>query len=211
MVDGIIDAKRTEPGDDLLSSLIAATDGADRLSHEEIVSIVVVLFVGGYDTTVNLIGNGTLALLCNPDQLAALRADPALLPNAVEEFLRYDGSANVSHWRRTLVPVRVGDVTVPADEFVFVGIASVNRDPEQFAEPDRLDVGRGTTGHLAFGHGIHHCVGAPLARVEGEVAFERLLARFPYLSLAADPGELTWQPSMLHHGVRSLPVRTVPD
>lgn len=169
------------------------------------------LFAGGYDTTVNLIGNGTLALLRNPGQLAALRADPSLLPNAVEEFLRYDGSANISHWRRTVEPVRVGDVTVPAGEFLFVGIASVSRDPQRFAEPDRLDISRVPAGHLPFGHGIHHCVGAPLARVEGKVAIGRLLARFPHLSLAADPEKLEWQPSMLHHGLRSLPVRTVPS
>ncbi|MDX2931691.1 cytochrome P450 family protein [Streptomyces ipomoeae] len=203
LVSDIVEARRADPDDRLISSLILAADGEDRLSHEEIVSLVVVLFVGGFDTTVNLIGNGTLSLLRNPDQLAVLLADPSLLPNAVEEFLRFEGSANISHFRRTVEPIPVGDVTIPADEFVFVGLLSANRDPD----PDRLDVTRSEAGHIAFGHGIHHCVGAPLARAEGEIAFGRLLDRFPSLGLAIDPSELMWRPSMLHRGVRSLPVR----
>ncbi|MEU1180193.1 cytochrome P450 [Streptomyces sp. NPDC005820] len=210
LVSEIVAAKRADPADDLLSSLIVAHDGEDRLTHEEVVSLAVVLFVGGFDTTVNLIGNGTLALLDHPDQLAALRADPSLLPHAVEEFLRYDSSANISHFRRTTDPVPVGEVTIPAGEFVFVGLTSANRDATRFPEPDRLDVTRAATGHLAFGHGVHHCVGAPLARAEGEIAFGRLLAHFPHLAPAFEPGEPTWRPSMLHRGVRSLPVRTKP-
>ncbi|MEU3787704.1 cytochrome P450 [Streptomyces sp900129855] len=208
LVSAIVEAKRADPDDRLLSSLILAADGEDRLSHEEVVSLAVVLFVGGFDTTVNLIGNGTLALLRNPDQLAELRADPSLLPGAVEEFLRFDGSANISHFRRTTDAVPVGDMTIPADEFVFVGLLAANRDAARYPDPDVLDVTRSATGHLAFGHGIHHCVGAPLARAESEIAFGRLLARFPVLDLAIDPEELTRRPSMLHRGVRSLPVRT---
>ncbi|MEH0576775.1 cytochrome P450 [Streptomyces sp. B21-108] len=208
LVSAIVEAKRADPDDRLLSSLILAADGEDRLSHEEVVSLAVVLFVGGFDTTVNLIGNGTLALLRNPDQLAELRADPSLLPGAVEEFLRFDGSANISHFRRTTDAVPVGDMTIPADEFVFVGLLAANRDAARYPEPDVLDVTRSATGHLAFGHGIHHCVGAPLARAESEIAFGRLLARFPVLDLAIDPEELTRRPSMFHRGVRSLPVRT---
>ncbi|MDX2823929.1 cytochrome P450 [Streptomyces ipomoeae] len=203
LVSDIVEARRADPDDRLISWLILAADGEDRLSHEEIVSLVVVLFVGGFDTTVNLIGNGTLSLLRNPDQLAVLLADPSLLPNAVEEFLRFEGSANISHFRRTVEPIPVGDVTIPADEFAFVGLLSANRDPD----PDRLDVTRSEAGHIAFGHGIHHCVGAPLARAEGEIAFGRLLDRFPSLGLAIDPSELMWRPSMLHRGMRSLPVR----
>ncbi|WP_105967725.1 cytochrome P450 family protein [Streptomyces geranii] len=208
LVSAIVEAKRAEPDDRLLSSLILAADGEDRLTHEEVVSLAVVLFVGGFDTTVNLIGNGTLALLRNPDQLAALRADPSLLPGAVEEFLRFDGSANISHFRRTTAAVPVGDTTIPADEFVFVGLLAANRDAARYPDPDALDVTRSATGHLAFGHGIHHCVGAPLARAESEIAFGRLLNRFPVLNLAIDPEKLTQRPSMLHRGVRSLPVRT---
>ena len=182
--------------------------GEDRLSHEEVVSLAIVLFVGGFDTTVSLIGNGTLALLRNPDQLAELRADPSLLPGAVEEFLRFDGSANISHFRRTTDAIPVGDMTIPADEFVFVGLLAANRDAARYPDPDALDVTRSATGHLAFGHGVHHCVGAPLARAESEIAFGRLLARFPVLDLAISPEGLTRRPSMLHRGVRSLPVRT---
>lgn len=210
LVDELVAAKRADLGDDLISSLILAADDSDRLTHAELVSIIILLFVGGFDTTVNLIGNGTLALLRNPDQLAALRADPSLLPGAVDEFLRFDGSAKVSHFRRTTEPVPVGDVTVPAGEFVFVGLAAANRDAARFAEPDRLDVTRAASGHLAFGHGLHHCVGAPLARAEAEIAFGRLLAHFPSLELAVDPDELEWRHSMLHRGVRALPVRTAP-
>ncbi|MEU6803019.1 cytochrome P450 family protein [Streptomyces neyagawaensis] len=208
LVSGMVTAKRADLGEDLLSSLILAADGLDRLSDDEIISFTVLLFVGGFDTTVNLVGNGMLALLRHPDQLAAVRDDPALLAGAVEEFLRYDGSANISHWRRTVEPVTVGEVTIPAGEFVFIALGSANRDPARFPEPDRLDVTRTAQGHLAFGHGIHHCIGAPLARAEGEIAFRRLLAHFPSLELTVDPEELQWRPSMLHHGLRSLPVRT---
>ncbi|WP_405774676.1 cytochrome P450 [Streptomyces sp. NBC_01538] len=210
LVSDIVTAKRADLGDDLLSSLILAADGSDRLSDDEIVSFAVLLFVGGFDTTVSLLGNGTLALLRNPDQLAVVRDDPALLPGAVEEFLRYDGPGHISHWRRTVEPVTVGEVTIPAGEFVFIALLSANRDPARFPEPDRLDVARSAQGHLAFGHGIHHCIGAPLARAEGEIAFRRLLAYFPSLTLAVDPEELTWRPSAIHHGLRSLPVRTAP-
>ncbi|MBV9026729.1 MAG: cytochrome P450 [Streptomycetaceae bacterium] len=210
LVSEIIEAKRANLGEDLLSSLILAVDGSDRLTHEEIVSLTIVLFVGGFDTTVNLIGNGTLALLHNPDQLAALRADPSLLPNAIEEFLRFNGSANISHFRRTTEPVRIAGVTVPADEFVLIGLLSANRDAARFAAPDRLDITRPASGHLAFGHGVHHCVGAPLARAEGEIAFRQLLAHFPSLTLAVQPQELIWRSSMLHHGMQTLPVRTAP-
>jgi len=210
LVSKIIAAKRADPGDDLLSSLILTADGVEQLTRAEIVSITVLLIAGGFDTSVNLIGNGTLALLRNPDQLAALQVDPSLLPNAVEEFLRFDSPANISHFRRTTEPIRIGDVTVPADEFVFVGLTSANRDTARFAEPDRLDVTGAASGHLAFGYGVHHCVGAPLARLEGEIAFGRLLAHFPSLALAVDPDELTWRSSMLHRGVRALPVRTEP-
>jgi cytochrome P450 len=207
MVSDIVTAKRGNLGDDLLSSLVVAADGSDRLTHDEIVSIAVMMFAGGYETTVNLIGNGTLALLRNPDQMATLRADPSLLPNAVEEFLRFDSSANISHFRRAVEPVRIGDVTVPVGAFVFIGLAAGNRDEARFPDPDQLDVTRAANGHLAFGHGIHHCVGAPLARVEGEIAFGRLLAHVPSFSLAVDPDELVWQFSMIHHGVTALPLR----
>lgn len=203
---GLLAAKRAEPADDLLTGLIQARDHEDRLNEQELVSMVFVLLVAGHETTVNLIGNGTLALLRHPDQLARLRQDPSLIPTAVEELLRYDGPVNLATMRYTVEPVRLGDVEIPAGEFVLVSLASANRDHRRYADPERLDVGREPTGHLAFGHGIHFCLGAPLARLEGEVAFRRLFDRFPNLRLAAAPEELRWRNSTLIRGLERLPV-----
>jgi cytochrome P450 len=203
----LVAAKREEPTEDLLSDLVHASDEGDRLSETELISMAFLLLVAGHETTVNLIGNGVLALLRHPDQLAALRADPALLPGAVEELLRYEGPVNIATLRFTTEPVRVGDVEIPAGAFVMVSLLSANRDGERFADADRLDINRPAGGHLAFGHGIHYCVGAPLARLEGEIALGALLRRFPGLSLAAAPAALRWRDSTLMRGLDSLPVR----
>jgi cytochrome P450 len=165
------------------------------------------LLVAGHETTVNLIGNGVRALLERPDQLAALRADPSLLPGAVEEFLRFDGPVNVATLRFTTEPVQVGEVVIPADQFVMVSLLGANRDAEKFAEPDRLDITRPTGGHLAFGHGIHYCIGAPLARLEAEIAIGKLLARFGTIELDGEPRQLRWRDSTLMHGLETLPIR----
>ena len=202
----LIATKRAEPRDDLLTALTQARDDEDRLDEHELVSMVFLLLVAGHETTVNLIANGTLALLRRPDQLALLQADPALVPNAVEEFLRYDGPVNLATMRFTAEPVQVGDVEIPAGEFVLVSLGSADRDGSRFADPDRLDVTRQPSGHLAFGHGIHHCLGAPLARLEGEIAFTRLFARFPRLSTAAPPDGLRWRNSTLIRGLERFPV-----
>jgi cytochrome P450 len=202
---GLVQAKRDEPTDDLLGALVQARDADDQLSETELVSTAFLLLVAGHETTVNLIGNGALALLRNPAQLRALQADPARVPAAVEEFLRYDSPVNVATLRYTEEPVVIDGVEIPAGQFVHVAIGSANRDPARFAEPDRLDVERTSNGHVAFGHGIHHCVGAALARLEGEIAFTGLLQRFPRLELAAE--DLEWQPSMRVRGLVSLPVR----
>ncbi|MEV7554962.1 cytochrome P450 [Amycolatopsis sp. NPDC089917] len=203
----LIAEKRAEPADDLLSGLIHASDEGDSLSGEELLSMAFLLLVAGFETTVNLIANSVFALLREPEQLAALRADPALLPGAVEEFLRYDGAIHLATIRFTREPVPVGDVEIPADEFVLVSLIGANRDAERFEDPHRLDVTRQSTGHLAFGHGIHYCVGAPLARLEAEIALRGLLERFPGLSLDADPETLRWRESTLVHGLETLPVR----
>jgi cytochrome P450 len=202
----LVAQKRARPADDVLSAIVAAAEDADRLSFDETVSMAFLLLVAGHETTVNLIGNGVLALLRRPDRLAELRADPALVPAAVEEFLRLDGPVNLATYRHTTAPVEVGGTTIPAGEVVLVSLASANRDPDHYAAPDELDLHREAS-HLAFGHGIHHCLGAPLARLEGEVAFRTLLARFPDLALAVDPGELTWRQSILMRGLTRLPVR----
>jgi cytochrome P450 len=206
-LDELIANKRRHPGEDLVSALLEARDADDRLDELELRAMVFVLLVGGHETMVNLISNGTFALLTNPDQLAALRADPGLLPGAVEEFLRYECPVNMATFRYTSEPVAIGGATIPEGEFVVVALGSANRDAEQFPEPDTVDIGRSTAGHLAFGHGIHYCVGAHLARLEGEIAFGRLLARFPDISLAVRPEVLTWRHSTLMRGLNSLPVR----
>jgi cytochrome P450 len=202
----LIASKRARPGDDLLTGLTQARDDDDQLDEEELVSMAFLLLVAGHETTVNLIANGTLALLRNPDQLALLRSDPALVRGAVEEFLRYDGPVNLATARFTSEPVLVGDVEIPAGEFVLVALGSADRDSGRFDRPERLDITRPGAGHLAFGHGIHFCLGAPLARLEGEIAFTKLLARFPVLSLAGSPERLRWRNSSLIRGLERLQV-----
>ncbi|RTL66997.1 MAG: cytochrome P450 [Pseudonocardiaceae bacterium] len=203
----LVAQKTAEPGDDMLSAIVAASEDGDSLSYTEVISMAFLLLVAGHETTVNLIGNGMLALLRRPDQLAALRADPSAIPNAVEEFLRFDGPVNLATMRHTTEPVEIGGVTIPEGEFVLVSLIGANRDPERFERPAELDVTRDTSGHVAFGYGIHHCLGAPLARMEGEIAFRTLLERFPDLELAAEPETLEWRESSLIHGLHRLPVR----
>ncbi|MEU4446210.1 cytochrome P450 [Actinosynnema sp. NPDC050801] len=202
----LVAARRAEPGDDTLSLLVAANADADRLTDVELVMTALLLLVAGHDTMVGLIGNGVFALLGDPDQRAALLADPAVVPGAVEELLRFNGPVNFSTLRYTTAEVGIGGVTIPAGEFVVVALGSANHDPHRFTEPDRLDLRRPAGGHLAFGHGTHYCLGAPLARLAGEVAIPRLLARFPDLRLPADATEVTWLTSGLLRGMESLPV-----
>ena len=209
----LIAAKRAEPGDDLVSALVVARDSAgaggaaDGLTGNELLSTVFLLVMAGFDTTVNLIASSTLALLTHPGEETRLRQDPSLIPAAVEELLRFTNPVNHANDLFTTEDVPVGDVVIPAGEWVLPAISSANRDPAQFPDPDRLDLGRDTSGHVAFGHGIHYCLGAPLARMEAEVALGALLARFPRISLAVPPAELRWRPISLMNGLESLPVR----
>jgi cytochrome P450 len=200
-------AEDGEPADDMVSALIEARDSGDSLNERELIAMLFLLLVAGHETTTNLIATGALALLTNPAELGRLRSDPSLLPGAVEELLRYSNPLNHATERFTLEPVEIGGVTIPAREWVMCATSSANRDPDRFDDPDRLDVGRDAGGHVAFGHGIHYCLGAPLARLEGEVAFRALFDRFPGLSLAGDPAALRWRPSSLIHGLEALPVR----
>jgi cytochrome P450 len=202
----LIAARRSEPGDDLVSALARDSGTADGLTGNELLSTVFLLVMAGFDTTVNLIASGTLALLTHPGEKTRLRQDPSLLPAAVEELLRFTSPVNHANDRFTTDDVPIGDVVIPAGEWVFPVISSADRDPAQFPDPDRLDLGRDASGHVAFGHGIHHCLGAPLARMEAEVAFGGLLARFPRISLALPPSELRWRPVSLMNGLESLPV-----
>lgn len=202
----LIDAKRREPGDDLLSALARTMDEEDRLSSEEMLGMAFVLLVAGYETAANLLSSGTLALLRHPDQLAALRADWSLLENAVEEMLRYEGPVESTAFRYAKEPVEIGGTVIEGGESVAVVLASASRAPERFAEPDRFDIHRDARGHLAFGYGIHHCLGAPLARMQAAIAFRTLLERCPGLELDAEPDGLTWRPSLMLRGLHRLPV-----
>jgi cytochrome P450 len=202
----LVAQRRTDPGDDLLSVLVHATDGADRLTDVELVMTAFLLLVAGHDTLVGLISNGVLALLRHPDQHDALLADPSLMPAAIEELLRFSGPANFTTLRYTTAEVEVGEVTIPAGELVVVALMSANHDPERFTGPERLDVRRPAGGHLAFGHGIHYCLGASLARLAGEVVIWRLLSSFPDLRLAAEVTDVSWLTSTLLRVMESLPV-----
>ncbi|MFI2239486.1 cytochrome P450 [Streptomyces chrestomyceticus] len=207
-LDGLIGVKRRSPGDDLLSALVRTSDeDGDQLSQQELLGMAFLLLVAGHETTVNLISNGVRALLRHPAQLAALRDGFSLLDNAVEEMLRYDGPVENATWRFATEPVEIGGTVVPAGDIVIVGLAAAGRDAERFEAPDTFDITRETRGHVAFGHGIHFCLGAPLARMEGRIAVRTLLERCPDLALDADHDALTWRPGMTIRGPQQLPVR----
>ena len=190
-----------------MSALVRDSGAEDGLTGDELLATVFLLVMAGFDTTVNLIASGILALLVHPEEKTRLRQDPSLLPAAVEELLRFTNPVNHANDRFTTEDVAVGGVVIPAGEWVLPAISSANRDPAQYPDPDRLDLGRDTSGHVAFGHGIHHCLGAPLARMEAEVALGALLARFRRISLALPPSELRWRSVSLMNGLESLPVR----
>ncbi|AQT70642.1 cytochrome P450 family protein [Streptomyces sp. fd1-xmd] len=204
--------KRSRPGDDLLSDLIAVRDGdgsggsgGDRLSEDELMSLAFLILFAGYENTVQLIGNAIHTLLEHPDELARLRKDPAGLPGAVEELARYEGPAPLAIRRFPTEDVTIAGVTVPAGETVLLSLSAANRDPARFPRPDLLDLDRDTSGHLALGHGIHYCLGAPLARAETEIALAALLERYPVLQPASPAPR--WRPSLRARGLTELPVR----
>jgi cytochrome P450 len=202
----LLDLKRRDPQPDLLSALVAVRDGADRLTDDELTSMVFLLLIAGQETTANLIGNGTLALLTNPDQRDRLLHSADGTPVAVEEFLRYESPVQAA-LRVAGEPVELDGVVIPAGAVVIVSLLAANRDAARFGHPDDLDVSRAPNPHLAFGHGIHHCLGAPLARMEGAIALSTLLTRFPRMRLAAEPESLEWRISLVMHGLVTLPVK----
>jgi cytochrome P450 PksS len=206
LVRRLIRAKRARPADDLLSALIQAEEAGDRLSEDELVAMAFLLLIAGHETTVNLIGNGTLALLEHPDQLARLRAEPALIKAAVEELLRYASPLETATERYAREDVTVAGVTIRRGEQVFAALGSANRDGRQFPDPDILDLSREPNRHLAFGLGPHFCLGAPLARLEGQVAIGTLVRRIGDVRLAVRPASLRWRRGLVLRGLESLPV-----
>jgi len=202
----LVEAKRQKPGEDLVSVLVAVDD--DMLTTQELLSTLFQLVVAGHDTTASLIGNGVVALLDYPRQLQALLADPGRMPAAIDELIRFTAPVPHATFRVTTEPVTVGGVEIPAREQVLVCLGSANRDPGRFPAPHAFDIGRGDGTNLGLGHGIHYCLGAPLARLEARVAFEALLGRHPGLLLAADRDALTWThgDGLVLRGLASLPV-----
>ena len=204
---GLIAAKRETPTDDLLTQLVHTSEDGDQLSPSELIAVSVVLLVGGFETTVNLISGGILSLSQHPDQLALLRADRGLMPTAIDEFLRHETPNLLSSPRYTTEEVEIAGVVIPAGDFVMVSWLATNRDPARFTDPDRLDITRPMGGHLGFGHGLHFCLGAPLARLEGEIAFGRLLDRFADIEVLSAVDDLRWRDSTAMHGLESLVLR----
>jgi cytochrome P450 len=204
---GLINSKRAEPGDDLTSRLVAASDSANQLSDTELVSLLVVLLLAGTETTTTWIGNAVYSLLVNPNQLAALRKDMSLLPEAVDEVIRYESPQALATTRYTLEPVTIGDTAIPEHQLVIVALIAANRDPARFPKPKELDIHRDTSGHVAFGHGIHHCLGVQLARMETQIALVALFDRFPQLRLDIKPKKVQWRRNKAMRGLESLPVR----
>ena len=202
--EAMIADRRRSPREDLVSDLCRAESESESLRPEEVLAMTILLLIAGNETTTNLIGNGTLALLEHPEAMSRLRRDPALVPGFLEEVLRYNGPVK-QLTRRATEEVTLSGVTIPKDATVIPLIAAANRDPEAFPDPDRFDITRDGRGHVAFGLGIHFCVGAPLSRMEGRIVFEEILRRLPAFS--REPGRVEWQPMLGLRGLKALPLR----
>ncbi|CAM3229393.1 MULTISPECIES: cytochrome P450 family protein [Streptomyces] len=202
----LVDERRKAPGDDLLSALIAARDEDDRLTEDELCSLAFLVLGAGIENVQHLLSAGFLALLRHPGQLAALRGDSSLLPDAVEELMRYAHSQLTAIRRFPTEPVEIAGTTIPAGDTVLLCPASANRDPERYPAPDRLDIRRRDNAHLSLGQGMHYCLGAPLARMQTGLALETLLGRFPGLRPAVEVDRLQWRTSFRSHALRALPL-----
>jgi cytochrome P450 len=198
--------RRAEPRDDLTSALLAAEEQGDRLTGLELMSMVFLLMIAGHETTVNLIANGIWALLRHPEQLERLRANPALIDSAVEEMLRYCGPVRHTTSRFAAQDTEFLGQVIPAGEMIMAALLSANHDPEHFAEPERFDITRQPNRHIAFGFGLHFCIGAPLARLEASIAIPLLLERMPQLRFGSEPSALRWRHGLLIHGLELLPI-----
>jgi cytochrome P450 len=213
MLNALVETKQQHPGDDLVSALISARDGDARLDQRELLSSIFQLIVAGHDTTTSLIGNSVVALLRHPEQLAWLRAHPDRIAAATEELMRYDAPVPHATFRYAVEPMELGGVTIPAGAQVIINLASACHDEQEYARAEELDLERPDVRHIAFGHGIHFCLGAPLARMEGHVALGTLIARFPGLRLAVPPEDLHWGhgDGLVLRGLSSLPVVPGPE
>jgi cytochrome P450 len=213
LLTALVERKQREPGDDLVSGLIAARDGDERLDQRELLSTIFQLIVAGHDTTASLIGNSVVALLLHPAQLDLIRTDPDQLTVALEELLRYDGPVPHATFRYATEPIELGGVTIPAGSQVIISLAAANRDHGRYAAAETFDIARADVRHLAFGHGIHFCLGAALARMEGQLALGSLLARFPDLRLAVPARDLHWAKGdgLVLRGLSELPIIPGPE
>ncbi|MBU5346281.1 cytochrome P450 family protein [Paenibacillus lautus] len=197
---------REQPGDDMISQLVIAENQGDRLSEQELYGVVTLMIIAGHETTVNLIGNGVLALLEHPEQRRLLQEQPELIHGAIEEILRYNGPVEFSTSRWAAEDMDFHGVHMKKGDLVVIALNSANRDASQFENPDIFDITREKSQHLAFGKGIHLCLGAPLARLEGEIAINTLLRRYPHFELQRDIDELEWRPGMIVRGVKEIPI-----
>jgi cytochrome P450 len=203
----LADERRRSPGEDLISGLVAAEERGDQLTTQELINTAVLLLIAGHETTVNLLGNGVLALLSHPEQLRRLREDALLIDSAIEEMLRYDSPVQAVS-RGVTAEVEIRGVTLRPGDIVLCLVGAANRDPSRFEQPDTFDIGRQDSRHLSFGHGIHYCLGAPLARLEAQIAIPALLERFPVIEAAGGPPR--WRPSLVLRGLEELPLRVQP-
>ncbi len=206
LIRRICKERRLHPQDDMITALVQAEESGDHLSDDELLSMVFILLIAGHETTVNLIGSGTLALLENPDQMELLRRKPELTKNAIEELVRYVSPVEQATERYVTHDVTMHGVTMHKGDLLLAVIASANRDESQFEHGDELDITRENIKHLGFGNGIHYCVGAPLARLEGQIAIRTLVQRLPSLHLQSAPSALRWRPGMTVRGLEALPV-----
>ena len=202
----LIGERRAHPHDDLVTALVQAEEAGDKLSEDELLAMVVLLLIAGYETTVNLIASGTLALIQHPQQRDRLQQNPALAEPAIEELLRYTSPGDIATIRIAREEVTIGCVTIPLGELVLAVLGSANHDESQFPDPETLDITREPNRHLAFGQGVHFCLGAPLARLEGQIALTTLFRRFPNLRLAEAPESLRWRKGLFFRGLEQLPV-----
>jgi cytochrome P450 PksS len=203
----LVERRRAEPEDDLITALIRAEEAGDKLSEDELLAMAFLLLVAGHETTVNLIASATLALLEHPEQTERLRLDPSLTKTAVEELLRYTSPVEMASERYARRDTEISDTRIPRGGLVLAVLGSANRDERHFEDPDVLDLARDPNRHLAFGRGgVHHCLGAPLARMEGQVALSALLRRFPGARLAKSPESLHWRRGLFVRGLEKLPL-----